>query len=37
MKILDINVKNIKIPVVFESSKAMPVVILKLVLKAAGS
>ncbi len=37
MKILDINVKNVKIPVVFESSKAMPVVSLKLVFKAAGS
>ena len=37
MKILNLEVKDAKIPVVFESSKAMPVVLLRLVFKVAGS
>ncbi|WP_169752162.1 M16 family metallopeptidase [Campylobacter mucosalis] len=36
MKILDLNIKNIKIPVVFESQNSLPIVSLKLVFRASG-
>ncbi|MBR8464928.1 insulinase family protein [Campylobacter sp. faydin G-140] len=37
MKIINLDVKNVKIPAVFESDKALPVVSLKLVFKVAGA
>ncbi|MGB2552470.1 M16 family metallopeptidase [Campylobacter sp. MOP51] len=37
MKVVNLKVKNTQIPVVFESSKALPVVSLRLVFKVAGS
>ncbi|MCD8213939.1 MAG: insulinase family protein [Campylobacter sp.] len=36
MKILNLDVKNTKIPVVFENSKAMPIILLRLIFKVAG-
>lgn len=36
-KILSLNVNGVDVPVVFESSKSLPVVSLKLVFKASGS
>jgi two-component response regulator family protein len=37
MKVVNFNVKNLEIPAVFESSKKLPVVNLKLIFKVAGS
>ncbi|QCD52917.1 M16 family metallopeptidase [Campylobacter sp. RM16192] len=37
MKAVNLKVKNTQIPVIFESSKALPVVYLKLIFKVAGS
>ena len=37
MKIVNLNIKNTQIPVIFESSKSLPIICLKLIFKAAGS
>lgn len=37
MKVVNLNVKGVQIPVIFEGSKALPVVCLKLVFRVAGA